>query len=270
MRERDVASTVDGAASGDGCRRPNRRRRVGLHFRGFACSGFGGRGKRLQSRDRAGFVQKIDRAVGQSVVAQVPRRPAWPPLRARHRCSARRDDPRIGCAVRTRMLIVSAIDGSSTAIFCSRRASARSFSMCLNSSWVVEPITRSDPAVSSGFSIVARSIVPPVTAPAPDGRVHLVDEEDRLGPCGERGDDGLEALLEVAAEARAGEQRSGIEREHLRSGQCTLHVVIEQTGWRGLRPAPSCRRPDRRRRPGCSCGGGRGLRWCAAVRRSCR
>ena len=33
-------------------------------------------------------------------------------------------------------------DGSSTAIFCSRRASARSFSTCLNSSCVVDPMTR--------------------------------------------------------------------------------------------------------------------------------
>ena len=65
------------------------------------------------------------------------------------------------------MRTVSSIDGSSMAIFWRRRASARSFSMCLNSSNVVEPMTRRSPAVSRGFSIVARSIVPPVTAPAP-------------------------------------------------------------------------------------------------------
>ena len=65
------------------------------------------------------------------------------------------------------MRTVSSMDGSSTAIFCRRRASARSFSMCLNSSNVVEPMTRNSPAVRRGFSIVARSIVPPVTAPAP-------------------------------------------------------------------------------------------------------
>ena len=147
------------------------------------------------------------------------------------------------------MLTVSSIDGSSTAIFCSRRASARSFSMCLNSSWVVEPMTRSAPAVSSGFSIVARSIVPPVTAPAPDGGVHFVDEEDRLRPRGERGDDRLEALLEVAAEAGAGEQRAGVEREDLGSGQRALHVVVEQPGGEafGQRRLPDARITDEHR-----------------------
>ena len=52
-------------------------------------------------------------------------------------------------------------------IFCRRRASARSFSICLNSSNVVDPMTRRSPAVRIGLIIVARSIVPPAVAPAP-------------------------------------------------------------------------------------------------------
>ena len=61
-----------------------------------------------------------------------------------------------------------------------------------------------------------------------DGRVHFVDEEDRLRRAGERGDDGLEALLEVAAEPRAGEQRARVEREDLGAAQRLGHVVLEQ------------------------------------------
>ena len=58
-------------------------------------------------------------------------------------------------------------------------------------------------------------MVPPVVAPAPDHRVHLVDEQDRQRPLLERLDHGLEALLEVAAVARPGQQRAGVEREDL-------------------------------------------------------
>ena len=57
--------------------------------------------------------------------------------------------------------------GSSTSIRCTRRASARSFSMCLNSSNVVEPMSRISPSVRIGLMRFARSIVPPVVAPAP-------------------------------------------------------------------------------------------------------
>ncbi len=57
--------------------------------------------------------------------------------------------------------------GSSTSILCTRRARARSFSMCLNSSKVVEPMSRTSPSVRTGLIRFARSIVPPVVAPAP-------------------------------------------------------------------------------------------------------
>ena len=64
-------------------------------------------------------------------------------------------------------------------IFCSRRASARSFSMCLNSSCVVEPTSRSWPVVRIGLMSVARSIVPPVVAPAPT--VEWISSMKRIG-----------------------------------------------------------------------------------------
>ncbi len=66
-----------------------------------------------------------------------------------------------------RIFTVSSTVGSCSGTFWKRRESARSFSICLNSSNVVEPITRRPPEVSTGFSSVARSIVPPVVAPAP-------------------------------------------------------------------------------------------------------
>ncbi len=101
------------------------------------------------------------------------------------------------------------------AIRCSRRASARSFSMCLNSSNVVDPMTRRSPAVRIGLIIVARSIVPPVVAPAPT--VEWISSMNRIarGRAASASHDGLEALLEVAAEPRAGKQRARVEREHL-------------------------------------------------------
>ncbi len=77
------------------------------------------------------------------------------------------------------MRIVSSTDGSSTTTFWSRRASARSFSMCLNSSNVVEPTMRNSPAVSTGLMSVARSIVPPVVAPAP--MVAWISSMKRIG-----------------------------------------------------------------------------------------
>ena len=48
-----------------------------------------------------------------------------------------------------------------------------------------------------------------------DRRVDLVNEQDRQLPLRQRVDHRLEAFLEVTAEARAGEQGAGIEREHL-------------------------------------------------------
>ena len=51
--------------------------------------------------------------------------------------------------------------------------------MCLYSSNVVDPTTRTSPAVSTGLMSVARSIVPPVVAPAP--MVEWISSMNRIG-----------------------------------------------------------------------------------------
>ena len=57
----------------------------------------------------------------------------------------------------------------------------------------------------------------------------FVDEEDRLLALGERRDDRLEALFEIAAEAGARQQRAGIEGEDLGALQRLLNVVEPMT-----------------------------------------
>ena len=86
---------------------------------------------------------------------------------------------------------------------------------------------------------VARSIVPPVVAPAPT--VEWISSMKRIGigRLDERVDDGLEALLEVAAEPRAREQRTGVEREDFGALEHIRNVLVEQPrrqafGERGL------------------------------------
>ena len=234
------------------------RRRLGLAARPARA----GRSARLRAR----LVEHVDGAVGQPVVAQVPRRELRRRLERVVGVLARGGAPRSATAAPAGSARSPGIDGSSIVIFCSRRASARSFSMCLNSSCVVEPTTRSCPAVRIGLISVARSIVPPVVAPAPT--VEWISSMKRIGigRLRERRDDRLEALLEVAAEARAGEQRRGVEREDLGALQQLGHVVLQQPRAPALRRARSCRRRRRRRTPGCSCGGGRGSRSCAAAR----
>ncbi len=64
--------------------------------------------------------------------------------------------------------------------------------------------------------------------PGAHHRVHLVDEEDRQGPLLERLDDRLEALLEVAAVARAREEGAGVEGEDLRALQGLRAPILEQ------------------------------------------
>ena len=126
------------------------------------------------------------------------------------------------------MRTVSSMVGSCRAIFWKRRDSARSFSICLYSSNVVDPTTRRPPPVSTGLSSVARSIVPPVVAPAPT--MLWSSSMNRIGflrlPQGR--EDGLEPLFEVAAEARAGQQRRRVEREDLGAGKRRRHVALQQ------------------------------------------
>ena len=59
-----------------------------------------------------------------------------------------------------------------------------------------------------------------------DDRVQLVDEEDhRAGGVGDLLEDRLEAVLELAAVLRAGEQRADVERDHAAIAQRLGHVA---------------------------------------------
>ena len=59
----------------------------------------------------------------------------------------------------------------------------------------------------------------PARRPRADHGVDLVDEEDRAGLGLERTQDGLQALLELAAELRAGDERAHVQREDVRGAQ---------------------------------------------------
>ena len=86
--------------------------------------------------------------------------------------------------------------------------------MCLRySSRVVAPIVCSSPRASIGLSRFEASIAPSA-APGADDGVELVDEQD--DPAVRVLDllqDGLQALLELAAELRAGDERAQVERD---------------------------------------------------------
>ena len=79
-------------------------------------------------------------------------------------------------------------------------------------------------------------------------------------PCGV-GDllqDGLQALLELAAVLRAGDQRADVERDDARGRAATRARRRRRCAGRGPRRSRSCRRRARRSAPGCSwCGGER-------------
>ena len=112
-------------------------------------------------------------------------------------------------------------------IFWKRRDSARSRSNdCLTSLKVVEPMHRSWPLASAGFSRFPASMAPPDAAPAPDQRVDLVDEENRVLLLRQPIEHLLHALLEVAAIARARDQRAEIEREDPRALQHVRNLAL--------------------------------------------
>ena len=223
--------------------------------------------RRSQPRSRARFVEHVDGAVGQLVVAQVPRRQ----LRRRLERVVGVLHAVVRLVARAQALRGSARSpgsiGSSIAIFCSRRASARSFSMCLNSSCVVEPTTRSWPVVRIGLISVARSIVPPVVAPAPT--VEWISSMKRIG-IGRFASALMTALKRSsksprnrvpASSAPVSSEKTSAPSSRSGTSSC------EQPRARALRRARSCRRRRRRRTPGCSCGGGRGSPSSAAARR---
>ena len=116
--------------------------------------------------------------------------------------------------------------GSSTYTGWKRRSSAASFSMCLRySSSVVAPTARSSPRASIGLSRLAASTAPSA-APAPDDRVQLVHEQDDLAlGLGDLLEHRLQAVLELAAVLRAGDQRADVERDDAPVAQRVGHVA---------------------------------------------
>ena len=109
---------------------------------------------------------------------------------------------------------MSSTDGSPTRTGWKRRSSAGSFSMCLRySPSVVAPMARSSPRARAGLSMLP-GVHRPLGGARADERVELVDEEDDL-PVRllDLLEDGLEALLELAAVLRAGDHRAEVERD---------------------------------------------------------
>ena len=90
-----------------------------------------------------------------------------------------------------------------------------------------------------------------------DHGVDLVDEHDGVGMRLELLDDLLQALLEVAAIARARQQRAHVEREDRRAVATRRARRPRRSSWRALRRWRSCRRRDRQHRADCSSSAGR-------------
>ena len=202
--------------------------------------GVGGRG-RASRRDRTRLVDDVDGAVGQLVVAQVPRREL-----------GGRFERGVGVLDAVVFLVARAQAGQDSHGLLDRRLvdgdllqPPRQRAVLLDVLELLER-RRSDDAEVAGRQdrLDHRRQIHRAAGrrAGADGRVDLVDEQDRARPRGERPDDGLEALLEVAAEARAGEQRARVEREHLGAFEHLGDVVLQQPrgqalGHRGLADA---------------------------------
>ena len=199
------------------------------------------RRRRVSRVLRAGLVEHVDGAVGQPVVAQVPRRQ----LR-------RRLERIVGVAHAVVRLVARAQALQDAHGLLDRRLVDRDLLQPPRERAVLLDVLellvrrRADHAQLAGREdrLDQRREVHRAAGrgAGADGRVDLVDEEDRHRALRERVDDRLEALLEVAAEARAGEQRRRVEREDLGALEQLRHVVLQQPrgeafGERGLADA---------------------------------
>ena len=173
----------------------------------------------------AGLVDEIDGLVRQRAVGDVAIREH----RGRHAGGVGDLDAVVGLV----LLLDAAEDGdgvldvgSSTSTGWKRRSSALSFSRCLRySSSVVAPMARSWPRASAGFSMLPASIEPSVL-PAP---TRVWSSSMNRMTCARRGldlvEDGLEALLELAAVLGTREQRRQVQRQDLLALQTVGHVA---------------------------------------------
>ena len=185
------------------------------------------RRERLDSRDRAGFVDEIDRAVRQPVIAKVPRRQ----LRGRL-------ERRVRVADAVMLLVPAPQPGENLHRFLDRGLLDGNLLQAPGERAILLDVLELLERRRADHAKIARREKrleqrrqihrAAGDRAGADGGVHFVDEENRLRPGGERGDDRLEALLEVAAIPRARQQRAGIERKDFRILQRPLHIVVKQ------------------------------------------
>ena len=200
-----------------------------------------------QRQARAGRVEHAHRLVRQLAVRQVAMREPHRRHRALRpgcaRCGASPAPAPRRASSRSTLLRV----GSSTFTSWKRRASAGSFSKYfLYSDHVVAAMVRSSPRASAGLSRLAASFCPACAAGA-DHRVRFVDEQDdrrrrRLHLL----DQPLEAVLELAFDARARLQQRQVERAQRDVLAAAAARRRRRCAWRSLPPRPSCRRRPRR------------------------
>ena len=108
-----------------------------------------------------------------------------------------------------------------------RRSSDRSFSMYFRySAGVVAPMQRISPRLSAGLRMFAASSEPSAD-PAPDERMQLVDEDDDVRVVGQLLHDRLEALFELTAILRAGDDQRDVEGEDPLVRQEMRHVAVD-------------------------------------------
>ena len=123
--------------------------------------------------------------------------------------------------------MVSRSPGGSTLIAWKRRSSERSFSMYLRySAGVVAPMQRISPRLQRRLQDVG-GVERPFGRTGADQRVQLVDEDDDVRVVGQLLHDRLEALFELTAILRAGDNQRDVERENALVGEEMRHVAVD-------------------------------------------
>ena len=184
-------------------------------------------GRRCEAQRRPGLVDHVDRAVGQALLAQVPAGQAHRHLEGLGRVG----DAVVLLVARPEPLedLHALGDGRLVDGDLLQAPVQRAVLLDLLELLEGRRPDEAHPALREHrLEQVGQVHRPAAGGAGPDHRVQLVDEEDRLRAPLERRDEGLEALLEVAAKARAGQQRPGVEREDLGAAQRLGGVVGDQ------------------------------------------
>jgi hypothetical protein len=214
----------------------------------------------------AGLVEHVDGAVGQLVVAQVPRGELRGGL-----------ERLVGVRHAVVVLVAAAQPLEDPHGLVDRRLVDRDLLQPPRQRAVLLDVLellegrRADDAelagVRIGLIIVARSIVPPVVAPAPT--VAWISSMKRIG-IGRFASAAMTALKRSSKSPRKRVPASSapVSSEKTSAPSSGSGTSSSSSRWRALRPARSCRRRRRPRTPGCSCAAGRGSPSSAAVRRA--